>query len=254
MSRNFDFYSKYYNLLYKEKDYAGESDYVFAKLMSYLPNLNSILELGTGTGTHANLLQKKGLQLTGIELSEEMAMQAKDKGIECHVSDCSEFRLNKKFDAAISLFHVISYITENDKLIKTFKNVYDHLESGGIFLFDVWYSPAVYNLKPVTRIKRIENGELKITRLAEPLLHYNKNIVDVNYEVIIEEKENGKITRFNETHPMRHFSFPEIQLLASLSGFGIVGSEEWMTGKQPSENTWGVCFTLIKDTEIINRI
>ena len=175
-----------------------------------------------------------------------MAKQAREKGILCYIKDCSEFNLDKKFDAVISLFHVISYITENNKLIKTFQNVYNHLKQNGIFLFDVWYSPAVYNLKPETRIKRIENEELKIVRLAEPFLNYNKNIVDVNYEVIIEQKSSEKITRINETHPMRHFSFPEIQLLASFCGFEIVEAEEWMTGKKPTENTWGVCFILRK--------
>ncbi len=243
-NRHFDIYSRYYNLLYQDKNYQGEAEYVYDKLKNYIPNLQLILELGTGTGNHAALLQKKGLQVTGIELSDEMAKLAKEKGIECYVNDCSEFSLDKKYDAVISLFHVISYITENDKIIKTFQNVYSHLQPGGIFLFDVWYLPAVYNFKPETRIKRIENEELKITRLAEPVIHYKKNVVDVNYEVIIEEKQNGKITRINETHPMRYFSLPEIQLLASSTGFEIIETEEWMTGKEPTEKTWGVCFIL----------
>jgi len=246
-SKNFDLYSQYYNLLYQDKDYKGEAEYVYGKLKSYSPNLNQILELGSGTGIHANLLQKKGLYVIGIELSEEMAQQAREKGIECHVNDCSEFSLDKKFDAVISLFHVISYVTENNNLVKTFQKVYEHLNPGGFFLFDLWYSPAIYNLKPETRIKRIENDELKVIRLAEPVMHYNSNLVDVNYDVIIEEKQSGKITRINETHPMRHFSLPEIQLLASFTGFKVIETEEWMTGKQPSENTWGVCFILKKE-------
>lgn len=245
-NNHFNLYSRYYDLLYRDKDYKSEADYVFQKLKSCLPNLEQVLELGTGTGIHADLLQKCGICVTGIEMSEQMALQAKHKNIECHIADCSDFNLAKKFDAAISLFHVISYITENDKLLKTFENVYNHLNPGGIFLFDVWYSPAVYHLKPVTRIKRIENEEIKVTRLAEPILHYNRNIVDVNYEVLVEEKQNGQITRINETHPMRHFSVPEIQLVAAIKGFEIIEVEEWMTGKEPSENTWGVCFILKK--------
>ncbi|MFA5805628.1 MAG: class I SAM-dependent methyltransferase [Melioribacteraceae bacterium] len=241
---NFNLYSLYYNLLYTDKNYEAEATYVHDKLKKYIPELSKILELGTGTGVHADLLQKKGLSVTGIELSEDMAQQAREKGIECYVNDCSDFRLEEKFDAVISLFHVISYLTENEKLIKTFQNVYNHLNPGGVFLFDVWYSPAVYNLKPETRIKRIDNDEVKIIRLAEPVLHYNKNVVDVNYEVIIEEKQNGNVKHINETHSMRHFSLPELDLLATTLGFEILEAEEWLTGKEPSENTWGVCFIL----------
>ena len=43
--------------------------------------------------------KKKGLHVTGIELSEDMAQQAREKGIECYVNDCSDFNLDDKFDA-----------------------------------------------------------------------------------------------------------------------------------------------------------
>ena len=90
MSKHFDLYSRYYNLLYQDKNYEGEVEYVYDKLKNYLPNINQILELGTGTGIHASLLQKKGLSVTGIELSDEMAQQAREKGIECYVEDVSQ--------------------------------------------------------------------------------------------------------------------------------------------------------------------
>jgi hypothetical protein len=45
---------------------------------------------------------------------------------------------------------------------------------------------------------------------------------------------------------MRHFSIPELDFLAKLTGFEMVRSEEYVTGKTPSENTWGVCLILRK--------
>ncbi len=175
-----------------------------------------------------------------------MAVQARVMGVECHVGDISIFSLKSKFDAVISLFHVISYITDSDKILESFKNINNHLHQGGIFLFDFWYSPAVYNMQPEVRIKRIENEELRITRIAEPQIHYNSNIVDVNFEVIIEKKDARKVNYINEKHPMRHFSLPEFEILATSTGFEIVEIEEWMTGDEPSENTWGVCLILRK--------
>ena len=38
---------------------------------------------------------------------------------------------------------------------------------------------------------------------------------------------------------MRHFSLPEIDILASIHGFQRVLAQEFLTG-QASENTWGV--------------
>jgi predicted TPR repeat methyltransferase len=120
-------YSKYYDLLYLDKDYVSEARYVFHTLSTFQPKLKQLLELGMGTGIHANLLGKNGLEITGIELSDSMATKAREKGLECYTGSCTNFSLKIKFDAAISLFHVISYLTTNDDLLCTFRNVNKHL-------------------------------------------------------------------------------------------------------------------------------
>ena len=50
MSANFNLYSKYYNLLYADKDYQGETSYIKNLLQKYFPSAKSILEFGSGTG------------------------------------------------------------------------------------------------------------------------------------------------------------------------------------------------------------
>ena len=82
--------------------------------------------------------------------------------------------------------------------------------------------------------------------VAEPALHPNENCVDVNYTIFARDLANGAVETMIETHPMRHFSLPELDLLAQMSGFAVVGTEEFLTDKRPSEETWGVCFILKK--------
>jgi len=246
---NFNLYSKYYDLLYKHKDYKAESDYVFNALNEYDKNIESILELGCGSGAHANFLSKKGLEITGIERSESMVQEAIDKDIPNFnplIADITNFKIDKQFDAVISLFHVISYLTDNESLINCFKLTNQHLKQDGMFLFDIWYSPAVYVQKPETRIKRLENNDIKITRIAESQINYNSNIVDVHFEVNILNKHNNRLEIINEKHPMRHFSILELDLLAQLTGFEIIKAEEFLTHNIPNENTWGVCVILKK--------
>ena len=45
---------------------------------------------------------------------------------------------------------------------------------------------------------------------------------------------------------MRHFSLPELDLLAQVAGFERINVEEWLTGAPPSEATWGVCLVMRK--------
>jgi SAM-dependent methyltransferase len=246
---NFQHYSNYYDLLYKDKNYKEETDYIDRVLKELDPSVKNILELGSGSGSHAYFLSEKGFGITGIERSESMVRESLQKKIPNFTpiqADITDFDLHQEFDAVVSLFHVISYLTHNDSLIKCLQLVHQHLKSQGLFLFDFWYTPAVYSLKPETRIRRLEDESISVVRIAESITHSQTNVVDVNFEVHIQDKKTLQTQILKELHPMRHFSIPELDFLAKLTGFEMVRSEEYVTGKTPSENTWGVCLILRK--------
>ena len=73
---NFYEYAKYYDLLYREKDYLKETSYVENLLKKFRNNIGSILELGCGTGKHAMILAKSGYTVNGIDLSNNMIDEA----------------------------------------------------------------------------------------------------------------------------------------------------------------------------------
>ncbi|MEO6327858.1 MAG: class I SAM-dependent methyltransferase [Ginsengibacter sp.] len=253
MAENFNNnYSRYYDLLYKDKDYKAEAEYISRLIRLLRQNAENIIELGCGTGNHAALLCKDGFNVTGIERSPEMVNLAKAKSIDGFtpiVGDIENYTLPGKFDAAISLFHVISYLTLNESLINCFRSTCQHLNNNGIFIFDVWYSPAVYYQQPKIKIKRMEDDIITITRLAEPVIRYNENVVDVNYEILIRNKSTSETEAYKETHPMRHFSMPEIKFLANQSGFEVIRTEEFFSGNEPGIDTWGIGFVLSKKKE-----
>ena len=243
----FNAYSRYYDLLYRDKDYVAEAEYIAGLLERFGVSGKRLLEFGSGTGKHGRLLAKRGYEVTGIERSAEMVAQAEAApGFFCQQGDICTVQLGQTFDAVLSLFHVVSYQTTNDTVQAVFARAAEHLEAGGLFVFDVWYSLAVYAQKPETRIKRIADEAIEITRIAEPALHPNENCVDVNYTIFAHDLASGTVETMTETHPMRHFSLPELDLLAKMSGFAVVGTEEFLTGNRPSEETWGVCLILKK--------
>ena len=201
-----------------------------------------MLEFGSGTGKHGRLLAQRGYRVTGIERSAEMVAQAVPvDGFRCQVGDIATVQLGRPFDAVLSLFHVISYQVTNQAFRSVFIRAAEHLSPGGLFVFDVWYSPAVYAQRPSVRVKRLEGDGLRVTRIAEPEIHPNENRVDVNYSIFAEDQNDGTVQTLSETHPMRHFSLPELDLLADLAGFERLAAEAFLTGEQPSEDTWGVC-------------
>lgn len=246
---NFNEYSHYYDLIYQDKNYQEEVDYVYNLLNEFNPDLKTVLELGCGSGNHANFLVSNNIKITGLDSSETMIAKAKSKNIPDFKpikADITHFELDQKFDTAISLFHVMSYLTTNESIISCLQSVHLHLNSGGVFLFDIWFTPAVYSQKTETRVKRLENDNVSIVRIAESVSDPIKNIVTVDFEVQLKDKQTSQIDIIKEKHPMRHFSIPELELLAEFTGFEIVKAEEFLTKEIPSEKTWGVCILFKK--------
>lgn len=245
-------YARYYNLLYLDKDYLGEAEFIHQLLQTHAPSTQSILELGCGTGNHARLLAKEGYDVHGVDFSPEMLQQASDRlsqlpqelasRLAFSQGDIRKIQLNRQFDAIISLFHVISYQTTNEDLQAVFATAKAHLKPGGVFIFDCWYGPAVLSDRPTVRIKRLEDEEISITRIAEPVMYPNQNLVDVNYQVFIKDKQTTAVEELQETHKMRYLFKPEIDLLLTNYQLEPIEYREWMTNREPGFDTWGVYF------------
>ena len=243
-------YARYYDLLYRDKDYAGEATFIQQLMQTHAPDAKTILELGCGTGIHAVLLAKEGYQIHGVDLSQEMLDKASDRRsqlppelaaqMKFTQGDIRKVSLNQTFDVILSLFHVISYQTTNEDLLAAFATVKQHLKPGGIFIFDVWYGPAVLSDRPTVRVKRLEDEVISVTRIAEPTIYPNENLVDVNYQVFIRNKSSNAVEDLQETHCMRYLFQPEVNFLLQSFNMVPIKFREWMTNCESGTTTWGV--------------
>lgn len=96
----------------------------------------------------------------------------------------------KKYDAVMSLFHVVSYLNSDRDLALAFETAAEHLHPGGLFLFDFWYGPAVLSQKP-----EIGSSAFPImiapSPNRQPELRSDEDIVNVNYSLFIEDKASA---------------------------------------------------------------
>lgn len=238
-------YAYYYNMFYGDKDYAGEAMTVKGLIDRYRGNkeITTLLDMGCGTGRHDFELAKLGYQMTGIDLSEAMIAVAKstsDGGcaLVFEVADIRSYKPSRKYDAVISLFHVMSYQNTNDDVLNTFLSARRMLSEGGYFLFDVWYGPGVLSDKPNVRVKEIEDDKNRLIRIARPIMHDRNNLVDVNYEVLIINKETNKVQTFNEVHKMRYFFRPELEVFLAEANFKLIDNIDCQTLGETDYNSW----------------
>jgi SAM-dependent methyltransferase len=246
-------YSRYYDLLYRDKDYAAEAEWVAELIRRHAPGAKTILEIGSGTGLHASLLAMHGFSVTGVDMSQGMLEAAEERRAELSgeissrlsfsLGDARTVRLGRKFDVVISLFHVMSYQTTNEDLAAAFATAREHLADGGAFIFDCWYGPAVIRQWPAVTTKEFADDATHVLRIAEPVIHPTRNVVDVNYTVTVTDKVTGASEVMRETHHMRYLFSPEVELALKSAGMRLVESRGWLTDDEPGFDTWGACFT-----------
>lgn len=247
MKKAFQSYGRYYEIIYADKDYEKECDFLeeaFRKYSKPLPK--RILDVGCGTGGHAILLARRGYKVTGIDASETMIRQAKTKadtkGVEVDFRrmDVSRLRLGGKFDACVCMFAVIDYLTDDNVIGKSLSNIRDHLEEGSLFVFDFWYGPAVLAILPSARLKRMEREGVGVIRFAEPRLDAVHHVCRVNY-YLIARRGRTILDEVEEEHVVRFFFPEEIKRWLEGSGFELVKLCSFPDlNVKPSERTWNV--------------
>lgn len=248
----FGSYARYYDLLYRDKDYPTEASFIDQLIRQHTGAISSILELGCGTGIHASLLAQKGYHVYGVDGSDAMLAAANQRltalpsaqraQLQFSQGDVRTVRVNQTFDVVLSLFHVVSYQTSNLDLAQMFATAKVHLNPGGIFIFDCWYGPAVLTERPTVRVKRLQDQDIQVTRVAEPVMYPDQNRVEVNYQVFIKDLHTQAVTEITESHQMRYLFTPEVEMLLGQTGFTLVASGEWLTHRPTGLDTWGVYF------------
>jgi SAM-dependent methyltransferase len=242
LSSNFKEYAKYYDFFNSGKDYKKECSYIDSIIKRFNPRTKTILDIGCGTGLHDFELAYLDYEVTGIDISKEMIEIAKieaikrNKSVAFYVDSDQEYIAPHKFDSIISLFHVISYQVTDSKLSKLFEVANNNLKSGGLFIFDYWYTPAVEFLKLEKREKTVTVDGKSYTKSSYP------------------SNEVPGVHKINITISTNEFSFSEVHLMKSFvpdyfskfTDFKILENFAWMTSSVPLQTNWSAVTVLQK--------
>lgn len=128
-------YSKAFSEIYDAFGWEAFSHTTHALLKKHLTKKENVLDIACGSGTLADLLQKDGHTVTGLDASKDMVRLAKRKNsrITFFVDDMNSFHLPRTYSVITCMFDSVNHI-QNWKAF--FKRVHRHLEVGGRFVFD----------------------------------------------------------------------------------------------------------------------
>jgi SAM-dependent methyltransferase len=250
VSKSFDtIYAGAYDELYYDKDYAAECDLIERIFQTYgNGTVKSVLDLGCGTGNHAIPLAHRGYEIVGVDRSESMIARAHKKLAQSlnksaatfHLGDIRTIDLHQQFDAVLMMFAVLGYQLEDEDILSSLQAAHRHLRPGGVFIFDVWFGPAVLKQGPSQRVKEIPTPEGKIVRVTSGELDIGRHICTVKYHLSRLERER-LADETEETHQVRYFFPQELEHFLQGTGFTL-GRLAAFPGfdREPSEDTWNV--------------
>lgn len=237
----------YYDSLFAEKNYSGETDLVLKLSIKFGVGIpQNILEIGCGTGNHTLDIAQKVKRITAIDIDPDMIQKAKEKIAALRVKNIKvihksiEKLKDGKFDLAIALFHVITYIPDSTSLFSFMNGVSKHLKPGGVFVFDCWNGVAALRDPPKSKITKLKKDDYHIECLVNNHTDLFNQKVILNYHISI--KNHHKQTEdysFSQTlwTPMQIRDAIEKAGMTVVSCFPLMHPE-----KIANEKDWKIMF------------
>jgi SAM-dependent methyltransferase len=239
-------YAGVYDALYAEKDYEAENALLKRIFHEHKLPVSSVLDIGCGTGGHALRLARDGYEVVGVDQSADMIALARSKAtaqdavIDWHQADARRFDLGRRFDAAIMMFAVLGYQTGNDDVLAALASVQRHLEPGGLFIFDIWYGPAVLCSRPRPCLRTVTTPSGKVVRSSNSTLDTARHLCTIRFHVLRVERDR-LLEEVEEVHSMRFFFPLELAHLLEISGLRLNTLRAFPDfDRQPDDDSWNV--------------
>jgi SAM-dependent methyltransferase len=203
-------------------------------LLAGLAGSGAALEMAVGTGRIGLPLAARGVPVSGIELSPDMAAQLRAKpggdAIPVTIGDMATTRIEGPFRLVYLLYNTIGNVETQDRQVACFANAAAHLEPGGYFVIEVG----------VPDLRRLVPGHDSIVFAHAPgYVGYDRyDDLVAQHAVSHHFVADGSGVREVRT-PFRYVWPSELDLMASLSGLQLADRwADWdrspFTGDSPS--------------------
>lgn len=232
-------FADFYDTLTENVDYKVRSDYISNFFCQYGNGGNKVLDLACGTGSFSKELLNRGYSVFGIDKSADMLTVADNKCsgnasfIQC---DMTDFQLKDKFDYCICMLDSINHLENINDVENCVNSVFDCLNPGGLFIFDV---------NTVYKHKNILADNTFVFDYDDFFLSWDNesmgdNVVRILIDMFV---YNGKnYDRFSEEFCEKAYTVDELTKI--LNKFEIVGIFDELTENVPKSDSERIYFVL----------
>ena len=136
-------FAEIYDELMANVRYEEWADFYVQMLNAYGVRGGRICECACGTGNLTLPLYRRGLHMTGVDISQDMLWIASQKAraagamITFVRQDMRKLRLHRPMDAVLATCDGVNYLLEDDDLTAFFRSAYETVRPGGGLFFDI---------------------------------------------------------------------------------------------------------------------
>lgn len=246
-------FAKTYDIFMDNVPYEEWSQYLLSLLEKHKITGGLVLDLGCGTGKITQILQKKGYDMIGIDIAEEMLQIAREYDENSEIlylhQDMREFELYGTVKAVISICDSINYILEDEELIQVFRLVNNYLDPQGIFIFDM---NTIYKYQVVLGETTIAENRQEGSFIWENYFDEQEKINE--YDLTLFIKEGELFRKYEETHYQRAYEIEAVKNMIQEAGLQFIAVFDAFTEEPPSEQSERVYFIAKEQGKQIEEI
>ena len=220
-------YASIYDLLYGDRPYEEELSRVLTRTGLDGWSGKRVLEIGCGTGGHTRVLLRAGARVWAADVDGEMLAKARTKckpwlqAKELILASSVAALPRAKWDVAIALFYVLTYITKRDDLESMVNIVASGLRKGGVWVFDVWNGGAAGWVAVDEKQGRRVTGGAEVSWAVRTTIHGRRATMTCRYEV--NRPNGGTPCKLEKMVALRLWTPAELEEVMESKGFVLVG-------------------------------
>ena len=234
MDTSYNVFADFYDNLTLNVDYDERAEYILKLFEKHNHNTGLTLDLACGTGSLTIALAKRGVDIYGIDGSEEMLMQGLSKATEQGLNIlflCQKMEnidLYGTIDTCVCTLDSINHIIDENIVQKVFDRVSLFMNKGGLFLFDV---NSIYKHREVLANNTFIYDTDDVYCVWQNTL--KDDIVKIDLDFF--QEEDGVYYRSEEHFCERAYSDEQLKSMLEKAGFEIKGIYGDMSFDSPKE-------------------
>ncbi|MGM0900150.1 class I SAM-dependent DNA methyltransferase [Mesobacillus maritimus] len=216
-----------YDTLMEDVPYDEWVEWVTNLTGKYNVNGKRMMDLACGTGELSVRFAKAGFHVTGIDLSEDMLAVAQTKAgrnglsIPFYHQDMTELNGLGEFNLIGIFCDSLNYLQEIADVQQTFAKVFEHLEPGGLFLFDVH---SIYKTDVIFQEGPFTYNDEEISYIWNCFPGEAPHSVEHELTFFVLDESTGQYDRVEEYHYQRTYEINQYIELLQEAGFEFLES------------------------------